>query len=1082
MGLIKSYGNYVIQKKHQLVNDGTIFERDYSTIGGIGDNFNSSQKVYQQGTFIYGLNGEIVSNKIYNRYEWESNSDGEYWNQENIQIDELKDNSLNILLKQDYYKLKEFAYYGSCMELIKNSLNDIIQTFPGELYVPYFVEDNEIEGIVVLTSKNEILGKDDYIYLVDNPFNLDIHTTPLFIEAEEQSNIKYIISNYSNYEIIDKNGYAYNINDIEIVLKEGVCYPYQFGTITIKTSLQNIIFHCYYDEKGQVCYLTKRDFFGFHIRPKTTIIYSFFKNFNTFQGVLLNRDSQPLYSAIFEVQEETDYGYKSFYEKFIFPIAEGGYNLDVLSDKYLSYINSLFKYASEFDNLYCNNLYRNMTHESIKNFDWTDVLQRGEETKEDYIENGGKIEQMLLLCGREIDEIKFYIDGIKNINNVSYDDSNNLPDYFLTDTLNIEGWDVINVFPLKIENNKIVDDLTFESKPYSNIKNDCGEVIEYPNGYFSGNFSSFCTQTRIEKNENDDNFITDNDGYLRERIKQYISDKSFSMQKLNDKFLKYLKLNSRYILQKKGTIEAIESLLSLFGLRSKRWYDSLNKDESGFTINSTRLLNEMDIYYDYEIKEYVTVTHPLEDKNSINNNEGLPKSKYLIDFFNSTKTLVYNTQNYKNGVYEPYQGLPIRYYEKEGERYLYPYFSYNIPIDGKPYFQMKGGWIHKNYHYSGLTVVEEDGGFIDTNTQISSVVDLKELLRIRQDILYDGIIYYVKNIKGYYVCVNDELYDIIDDIGCRYFQVEIKKGILNIGKQQWFGIIETYDESYNVIEVDTTTFKDGQTIKIFIKENNTIFVKQDDKIIINYAIFRDGQMVTQYDYYDKDNVTNYFKLNNVKWHNMLGFWGWNQIKKNDKEYKTLKSFTRNYNANNPHTNGFLYDNGSEYIKYFAQLFKYAISKETFDPNCYNSMMEYMKSLNYIETNVGFKNLINKGICGNDINNIEDKKIHHFCNIKDSSGVIENFYEFDMNVSNGYTFYDKEEYQSLFTNPILSGAVINETTCLDQIINIKNVDIIFKKLLINDEDVLMQRKYFDKVILYYLMQIIPSNVILNIKYE
>ena len=52
MGLIKSYGNYVIQKKHQLVNDGTIFERDYSTIGGIGDNFNSSQKVYQQGTFI----------------------------------------------------------------------------------------------------------------------------------------------------------------------------------------------------------------------------------------------------------------------------------------------------------------------------------------------------------------------------------------------------------------------------------------------------------------------------------------------------------------------------------------------------------------------------------------------------------------------------------------------------------------------------------------------------------------------------------------------------------------------------------------------------------------------------------------------------------------------------------------------------------------------------------------------------------------------------------------------------------------------------------------------------------------------
>ena len=52
MGMIKSYSNYVIQKKHQLSNNGIIYERDWATIGDINDTTTVNSKKYRQGTFV----------------------------------------------------------------------------------------------------------------------------------------------------------------------------------------------------------------------------------------------------------------------------------------------------------------------------------------------------------------------------------------------------------------------------------------------------------------------------------------------------------------------------------------------------------------------------------------------------------------------------------------------------------------------------------------------------------------------------------------------------------------------------------------------------------------------------------------------------------------------------------------------------------------------------------------------------------------------------------------------------------------------------------------------------------------------
>ena len=260
MAYIKSYSNYVIQQKHQVLNNGTVFERDFSTVGGIGDTFNSNQKVYRQGTFVYSINGEIITPKLYSKEGWKKNGENDVWTKNDIANNINEQNSLSIVLKQDYYKLKDFAYFGSCTELIRASINDIIQSFPGELFVPK-INDS---GMLVITTDNEPLNnEDEYQFLIDNPFHLDIHTSFNAFNFEESEDLKNIQPNIDKYELFDGTN-TYNISQIEIThIEDGGCGPRYFQTVKVLLEGGNIeegnnefIIKCYYDENEEIIYLT----------------------------------------------------------------------------------------------------------------------------------------------------------------------------------------------------------------------------------------------------------------------------------------------------------------------------------------------------------------------------------------------------------------------------------------------------------------------------------------------------------------------------------------------------------------------------------------------------------------------------------------------------------------------------------------------------------------------------------------------------------------------------------------------------------------------------------------------------------
>ena len=129
MPYIKTHSNYVLKKDHQTVTDGTIWERDITTIGGVNQFSPSQIPIYRSNNFIITVRNEGKESNQYNRLKWKENESGDTWTLENISgiTSEFEDqNDIKIVLKQDYYDFRDFAYYGSLSELFRSSINDIL--------------------------------------------------------------------------------------------------------------------------------------------------------------------------------------------------------------------------------------------------------------------------------------------------------------------------------------------------------------------------------------------------------------------------------------------------------------------------------------------------------------------------------------------------------------------------------------------------------------------------------------------------------------------------------------------------------------------------------------------------------------------------------------------------------------------------------------------------------------------------------------------------------------------------------------------------------------------------------------------
>ena len=146
-----THSNYVLRKRHQSVSGGTVYERDFMTTTNLGQ-WDSGSIPYGESNFRFVYRPTSNSKKAPTNLQWEN------WTLEKVNGYE-KTSEDEVKLKPNYSSLLDFAYYGSCTELVKSTISKIIRSFPPTLIVG---EEHIINGV----SYN----------IVENPFEMDLFT------------------------------------------------------------------------------------------------------------------------------------------------------------------------------------------------------------------------------------------------------------------------------------------------------------------------------------------------------------------------------------------------------------------------------------------------------------------------------------------------------------------------------------------------------------------------------------------------------------------------------------------------------------------------------------------------------------------------------------------------------------------------------------------------------------------------------------------------------------------------------------------------------------------------------------------
>ena len=565
-------------------------------------------------------------------------------------------------------------------------------------------------------------------------------------EGEEKKVIRVPKEGASiDFDVVSKK--IYDIAGLELLYAELIyCKGDDLGVVTITGTryeddteiTATIKMHALVGDDYQIYYMidsTEEDIDevvinGFHIRPTSWYYNTFMSSLNDFERVLLSQKTNPRYKAVFEVTRENDNGYYTRLESFIYPVGLGGYNLGSYGEAYNSYVNSLVEVSSWYDEMFTDNLFRSMTHESIKNLDWSFQREKREDLAELYGEGDNKISSFIRIAGAEFDNVKAFIDNIPTNNAITYKGNGNIPDYLVSDSLSLDGWDVHLTYPFKLSEFKVwtesgttyeeefsgetptldeemsnmtsggekikrvfAQDGTISVKPYS--KNNIDNIKR--NGYFllcpSCEYGDYHLEVKpssaVVSFDGDSidyevesyreypipspvptsglsTMIDPCTGELRRAMYQYSNESVFSSAEANIEFERRLKINSRYILRSKGNYNGLEMLLGLFGMKSKRWYEAL-PDISKEKFTS---LSGNGFPYDYELIEY-TLFSP-----RINERWYECKDNYMISWCNSTKLIGYPDDEALLD-YDRYLGLPVMIVEKDDV-----YFDKDLGLSG----------------------------------------------------------------------------------------------------------------------------------------------------------------------------------------------------------------------------------------------------------------------------------------------------------------------------------------------------------------------------------------------------------------
>lgn len=482
---VKSHSNYIIRSNPTPTKGGYVYENDLPTTAKGYNTVNGNMITSSDGGFVFVVNTTPDDKKNYNNDGWGQNR---YTLADlNVTKDDFQrttDTSNNLSLKNQKYVtlnksydfLSDYCYFGSSNAMLKAAIDDIISNFPAGIYIK-----SSTTGTTIRTSN------------YDNKLLIDVFNYYPEDRIKLMYDLKVMATSYLDYEVV-------------MINTSGETYIGDVIGFTGSTTEDNTLT---FNISGGTNIFTD----SLLIRPKISKRNDFFNNLDDFQQTILNQHSIPdKYMSTFKIPKDGLNGIEYEYKTFKWATSDG-YNIDIESSNYTNFMSDLINATNMIDEIYCDNIYRMLTHDSIKNLDSTYNREIDDEALEEIIVGGTQVQKMLRLYGRSFDELKKYIEGISFVNTITYDGKNNLPIDYLSGKLDTSGWDVFS----------LLNEIDSSEKTIPGL---------YPG------------TTRV-----------------------------YDVNDVNNEILRRLIINSNHIFKSKGTVKSVRKILGLLGFENN-WYET----------------------------------------------------------------------------------------------------------------------------------------------------------------------------------------------------------------------------------------------------------------------------------------------------------------------------------------------------------------------------------------------------------------------------------------------------------------------------------------------------------------------------
>ena len=673
----KFHSNFIKTKKHKDLSDGstTIIERDWGTLGERHRLEKGKKPVWSDTNLMFTDNSLPSLKKRHNYGEWEDS-----WNFDDVKDTKPDNNQVKVNMSSN--DLRDFAYYGSCVELVQSTILSIIREFPGRI---------KVTSEYAWFPDGDGGYKETKIYTVSNPFQINLHNDNVVLDDYENP-LHYMSISWGDYQV-GTEGNLDDVSSFNIVKNKeiecrteddfsGPIYTIKIGPVTIYGYYIGRTIQYFSDNSGYI------------IQPKEEIIEDYFDGLEGFKKQLLTRETKPLYKNSFVTPIiSAEYDPQYVFRNYTWP--SDGYCIEADTPRFNSFVQKLMSLAENMDKLWCDNLWNRMTHEAIKNYDWTYTREYSDGDEEENVIGGQNIEKLMRVYGRLFDDLKRYIDGIKFTKKVTYDGYNNLAAE-MSDKLEMTGWDVYSTIP--------------------NFDEDVSTTVLTEEYLKNAALSWF--------GKRKDDTGTDYFKHIS------VNPEAMNMTQQDIEFMRILRLSSKRIMQTKGTRHAIDMIMGMFGFGHGEVEvgDNAYNTEDNYEVEET--------YY----KVALTDAHKADNL--------LDKVIELNDAKNGVK--VYDTE---------LTGLPLTVKTVGGEKYLVPYLEKDTVYDGDIFFQGNGGWGRNgkpvgtetlpSYGYKEtvtyLNVVQNIGALLDksyneiTEDEIFYVVSLADITDYDEDLTADEV-------------------------------------------------------------------------------------------------------------------------------------------------------------------------------------------------------------------------------------------------------------------------------------------------------------------------------------------------------